>query len=220
MISCDCFLRNSNLPAFCIALSSVVCGPEQWLDNCTLPGFDDTQIQLLESGVRPHPGPVFNLSLVVQNISSFAAYSSVIFAREFDLMLCQETTLPARDWKSAYDEVHTRGHRAIFTGTDPELDCTAGVGVVFKPHIKIIQLDPVTKRMKDGQGNIRVQLLGVCLPHDVFLIIANVYGWTGGHQNKQARIRTDDLISVILAEFAQLPSGPRLFVGDLNAEHL
>ena len=181
-------------------------------------GFDDTPIRLLKSGLPPHPGPVFNLGLVVQNISSFIAYSSVLFDRFFDIMLCQETTLPVRDWKAAYDEVHSRGHKAIFSVTDPELDCTAGVGVVFKPHIKIIRRDPVTKRMADVQSNGRVQLLGVCLPHDVILVIANVYGWTGGHQNKQARLRTDDLLGTILHEFDQLPQRPKLIVGDMNAD--
>ena len=67
-------------------------------------------------------------------------------------------------------------------------------------------------------GNGRVQLLGICLPHDVVLVVANVYGWTGGHQNNLARTRTNDFMSAILHEFAHMPSGPKMIVGDLNCE--
>ena len=72
--------------------------------------------------------------------------------------------------------------------------------------------------MKDAQGNGRVQLLGVCLPHDVILVIANVYGWTGGSRNEGAAGRTSDMLEAILTEFSVLPSGPKIILGDINAD--
>eukprot|EP00973_Karenia_brevis_P038453 5303805-Karenia_brevis.AAC.1 len=72
--------------------------------------------------------------------------------------------------------------------------------------------------MKAIAGNGRVQLTSIILPHDVLLVVANVYGWTNGHTDAQARTRTDSMISMILNEFSQLPEGPRLIVGDFNAD--
>ena len=56
------------------------------------------------------------------------------------------------------------------------------------------------------------------LPHDILLVVANMCGWPGGLQNKVARTRTDDLIAAVLGEFDQMPIGPKLMVGDFNAE--
>ena len=66
--------------------------------------------------------------------------------------------------------------------------------------------------------NGRVQLIGICLPGGIVLVVANIYGWTGGHQNKHARLRTDSMIAIILQQFDHLPSGPKLLVGDFNCE--
>ena len=167
---------------------------------------------------KKHRLPFRPPTLAIQKVSSFLAYTAAIFDIPLDVMLCQETTLPCKDWQIAYDEVKARQDKAIFTNTDPELDCTGGVGVVFKHFGKIIQLEPNTKQFTDMHKTGRVQLIGIRLPGDVVLVIANVYGWMGGHQNKHARMRTDSLISAILHEFDHLPPGPKLIVGDFNCE--
>eukprot|EP00973_Karenia_brevis_P022802 3137418-Karenia_brevis.AAC.1 len=49
------------------------------------------------------------------------------------------------------------------------------------------------------------------------LLVANIYGWTNGHTDAQARARTDDMLAMIFREFSQLPQGPKLITGDINA---
>ena len=138
--------------------------------------FFDLPLELLKSGMPPHPGPACVLNLAIQNISSFMAYSAAIFDLPFDALFCQETSLPSKDWQAAYDEVKSRKHKAIFTNTDPELDSTGGLGALFKQCVKIIQLEPVTKQFASIHKNGRVQLVGICLPRDIVFVVANIYG--------------------------------------------
>eukprot|EP00973_Karenia_brevis_P089689 12398981-Karenia_brevis.AAC.1 len=56
------------------------------------------------------------------------------------------------------------------------------------------------------------------MPNNIILTVANVYGWTNGHYDESAASRTDNLLHAILEDFKQQPSGPKLIVGDLNAE--
>eukprot|EP00973_Karenia_brevis_P061011 8483536-Karenia_brevis.AAC.1 len=69
----------------------------------------------------------------------------------------------------------------------------------------------------DRSTNGRNHIIGVVLPN-FFLVVANVYGWTNGHCDSDAAARTDDLIQAILEEFDALPPGPKVLLGDLNAD--
>eukprot|EP00973_Karenia_brevis_P032648 4508159-Karenia_brevis.AAC.1 len=64
----------------------------------------------------------------------------------------------------------------------------------------------------------RVQLLGIVLPNDIVVLVANVYCWTNGHTVTTAASRTDDLFHIIFEEFSHQPPGHRIIAGDLNAD--
>ena len=38
--------------------------------------------------------------------------------------VAKKVTKNPKDWQTAYDEFKSRKHKAIFTNSDPELDCT------------------------------------------------------------------------------------------------
>ena len=50
------------------------------------------------------------------------------------------------------------------------------------------------------------------------IMLANVYGETGGHGSGDAAMITDDIISIIVDEMELHPCFPSMIVGDLNAE--
>eukprot|EP00973_Karenia_brevis_P064562 8970211-Karenia_brevis.AAC.1 len=82
----------------------------------------------------------------------------------------------------------------------------------------MIKLHPTTLAFQNIQNNGRVQLIGVVLPGDVVLVVVNIYGWTNGHTCTQASQRTDDMFDVIFQELRSLPDGPKIILGDLNAD--
>eukprot|EP00973_Karenia_brevis_P041723 5774588-Karenia_brevis.AAC.1 len=50
------------------------------------------------------------------------------------------------------------------------------------------------------------------------LVIANLYCWTNGHTDTSAAERSDDLLHAVFTEFESLPDGPKMLVGDFNAD--
>eukprot|EP00973_Karenia_brevis_P019453 2668924-Karenia_brevis.AAC.1 len=82
----------------------------------------------------------------------------------------------------------------------------------------MIKINPVTTAFKNIQHNGRVQLTGLLLPNNVLLIVANVYCWTNGHTCTAASTRSDDMLHIVVEELACHPHGPRIILGDLNAD--
>ena len=52
---------------------------------------------------------------------------------------------------------------------------------------------------------------------DTNLVIAILYGWTGGKNGNEAAARTDDLLTVVQQEFEAMDLGPKMIMGDINA---
>eukprot|EP00973_Karenia_brevis_P083147 11529387-Karenia_brevis.AAC.1 len=52
----------------------------------------------------------------------------------------------------------------------------------------------------------------------MLLVIANTYCWTNGHVDATAAARSDDLLQAIFEEFQAMPDGPKMIVGDFNAD--
>ena len=183
--------------------------------------FDDLGTQLLISGLPPHPGPqddTFDFEFLIQNVTSLAAYLPSVISRPFDACFCQEISIPWRNLSDTYAAIKSHSCKGFLTGPDPELAHTGGVGTIYRPRLKFIRLRPVTQKLQQCIDNGRVQLVALMLPHDVLLVIANVYCWTNGHQDTTAAMRSDDLLHAIFSEFDALPEGPKMLVGDLNAD--
>ena len=50
------------------------------------------------------------------------------------------------------------------------------------------------------------------------LSIYNLYGWTGGHQNKKKAARTNSMCEAVEEEIFEQPDGPTAIVEDMNAD--
>jgi hypothetical protein len=64
----------------------------------------------------------------------------------------------------------------------------------------------------------RAKIYSIELKGGIVFTVAVIYGWSGGAQHRDLAERTDDLISIILGEFAELPDGPRMICGDFNCD--
>ena len=49
------------------------------------------------------------------------------------------------------------------------------------------------------------------------LVVAILYGWTGGQKGNEAAARTDDLLTIVQQEFEAMDPGPKMIMGDINA---
>eukprot|EP00973_Karenia_brevis_P056534 7864090-Karenia_brevis.AAC.1 len=109
--------------------------------------------------------------------------------------------------------------KGLLSCSDPEYGSpVGGVAAIAHHHIKIIKLQPNTSAFKDIMYNGRVQMIGICLPGDIVLNVVNLYAWTNGHTCGEAALRTNDLVEIVLAELKTHPEGPRIILGDLNAD--
>ena len=74
---------------------------------------------------------------------------------------------------------------------------------------------PVAKPCKDHHD---VVATGRCAMHymgmgGVMLVIAVIYGWTGGNKGSPEDARTDDILTIVQMQFEALPPRPKLIVG-------
>ena len=49
------------------------------------------------------------------------------------------------------------------------------------------------------------------------LVVAILYGWTGGQKGNEAAARTDDLLTIVQQELEAMDPGPKMIMGDINA---
>ena len=49
-----------------------------------------------------------------------------------------------------------------------------------------------------------------------FVACGIVYGWTGAKKGSKDAARTDDLVTIIQAQFDAMEPGPKLIMGDLH----
>ena len=50
------------------------------------------------------------------------------------------------------------------------------------------------------------------------IMVANIYGWTGGSEHQEAAVRTHGLIQVAVDVIAEAGDPPAIIVGDFNAD--
>ena len=182
--------------------------------------WDDLDLQLLISGQPPHPGPAGSstVSLLIWNINSLSKFFPVLTSYDFDVCFAQEISTPWRMLSALYSRIRERNFKALLTGTDPETMKTGGVGAMSKGRISVTKFKPKTNRMKELVKGGRVQLIGLSLPGNIMLVVANLYLGTNGHTDPAAAYRADDLLHVVTQEFAHMPPGPRLLCGDFNCD--
>eukprot|EP00973_Karenia_brevis_P073620 10228702-Karenia_brevis.AAC.1 len=95
----------------------------------------------------------------------------------FDVQVCfcQEISVPFSELGAQHSTVRNTGYKSYLTGPDPELsNVTGGVGVIYK-DFKALKLNPQIERLAQASSNGRFQLIGLVLPGDVVLTVANLY---------------------------------------------
>ena len=64
---------------------------------------------------------------------------------------------------------------------------------------------PITHDFSSSVHNGRCQIVGIGLPDDLVLIVVNLYGWTGGHQDTTIASRTDQMLQFVFTELEAHP---------------
>ena len=72
--------------------------------------------------------------------------------------------------------------------------------------------------MKNLVNGGRVQRIGLSVPGNIMLVVANLFLWTNGDTDPSAALRSDDLLHTVTQEFHHLPPGPRLLCGNFNCD--
>ena len=92
-----------------------------------------------------------------------------------------------------------------------------GVGCAVRIPLQAVPVKMNTKRARIAyeQGRMAIYWLQ---NRGKAVIVATVYGKTGGHDDLEAAQYTDDLLDACHCEFATQPAVPKCIVGDINAE--
>ncbi len=111
-----------------------------------------------------------------------------------------------------------KGYKSHLSGFDKEKDCNVGgTGCIIRSNNKyIIQPEPKHPDLFEinNQGRVGLYVLEVC--PNTHMLVYVVYGWTDADKNEEAASRTDELLSLIVADMDMQGFGPKMIVGDLN----
>ena len=102
---------------------------------------------------------------------------------------------------------------------DPEAKHNlGGVGVMYNHCRKTIKVRPKTQNFLKATQTGRCEHYAIDIGRSNAVSFYNLYGWTGGHQNKKQASRTNKVVEAIEEEILHQPDGPACICGDLNAE--
>ena len=99
---------------------------------------------------------------------------------------------------------------------DPEQNkAAAGVGIVAVKGLRPCKLPNPTDDIKDAEATGRCAIYCLDLAGQT-LVIAVIYGWSGGTKGSREAARTDDIIAIVSRQLECLEKGPKLIAADLN----
>ena len=101
---------------------------------------------------------------------------------------------------------------------DPEhAKKSSGVGMLSHGPLRPIALQAITDDFKDAiqTGRMAAYILDVA---NATLLVVAIYGWSGGHQNEQAAVRTNDLFIIAKQELNLQTPGLHVIMGGVNGE--
>ena len=129
----------------------------------------------------------------------------------------QETCVSEKQQLAFEREAAAYGKKAICSPLDPEhIKASAGVAALAVKGIEMYPATKVTDDYRDALATGRCNIFCFDIGGQT-LVCANIYGWTGGSKGSKEAERTDDIISIVRMQFRQMPPGPKLICGDLNA---
>ena len=162
-------------------------------------------------------GPnVTKLNLEVINVSSVATNGRAIWEREAHVQLILETLVPPNA-AGTYRQQAKGYNKVLEVGPlDPEQNkAAAGVGIVAVTGLRPYKLPNPTEDMRGAEATGRCVIYCIDLA-GATLVIAVIYGWTGGTKGSPEAARTDDIIAIVRTQFQLLEPGPKLIAADLN----
>ena len=124
--------------------------------------------------------------------------------------------LQAKGMISLFEEVK---RELLFTGLDPECQKpTAGVASISRLPRRALTPRPHSEEFVRARdlGRADVVVHNYDTRHSI--PIGNIYGWTNGERDAGAAARTDALVMAVAEELGAYSHGPKLIVGDLNAD--
>ena len=206
----------------------------------------DIQTRLFESGIEHQPGPPWlplvhllpqllgncpadsttrkkapkrGFELVVGNITCLTTHLEQVSSHQADALIFQEHSCPMHEWAKVHKHMRARRKKVILGQLDPDSRHNlGGLGIATLHSRRATKVQPMTKAFTDAVATGRVDHYALDIGHDTALSIYNVYGWTGGHQNRKQAQRTDCLFAAIHDEVLQQAEGPSIIVGDINGD--
>ena len=167
------------------------------------------------SGLHPHPGPTWTMDTVEGdflleciNLTSLVANCGTLVKRECHATFFQEHLVPvalAGKWHTVFKDADMM---TLLGPTDPEHNKhSAGVGAACEePHF-LVKLAAKSDLFKAAQTLGRLDAYTMEF-HNMSVMFFVIFGWTGGHTDREAAQRTDGLFGAIEEEITLHPRCP------------
>ena len=157
------------------------------------------------------------MTIETANVTSADNHRYKILARKVNMQFNQETCLTEAQKSTLVNEARKKGKSFIGGPLDPEQTGkpSAGVGMVADQALGVYPLTKPTQHYLDAVKTGRIQIV-CCDINGQTLVVANIYGWTGGRPGTPEAERTDDLICICKVQFESMAPGPKAICGDFN----
>lgn len=154
------------------------------------------------------------------NCTSVNQNLQALLDRQSDAVCMAEVSVHSRSIPAKIREIRETKvwEDLVMTGPDPECErVTAGVGAMAKRGTKLVPAKLNTQEAAQADATGRLHIIEIH-KNRAQVLVAIAYGWTGGNDDAEAAARTDDLIAAINVEFSTQLQGPKIILGDLNAD--
>ena len=157
-------------------------------------------------------------TLTSNNISSHEKHEGHVKTLETGFHFWQEIKMNPRHIKSKTAMYREVCKSSEFGPPDGEARIlAAGVGATAQLPDKLTNVKPNVKELAIAIANGRCRITSIHIPTIGSCNVYNVYCWTGGDQEEEARQRTDDLCSLISRDMETRPGEHCILCGDVNA---
>ena len=165
-----------------------------------------------------HPESKDEMIIGFCNVSNALKYKQRLIGRRVGVtFMCEHSIMPAKmsEWYQLCKE--DKRKRLLYTVDETARKAyLGGVGVITNART-VIKLETQTEAARKAINTGRLGLFAVEISSSVAINVAVIYGKSGGAQCKKKAAITDKLVKTAEKELAKHPEGPKIIMGDLNA---
>ena len=185
------------------------------------------QMEKERQGEAEKPGPRMQrrqrdgkdyITISSNNITSLEAHKQHLLEQDEDFSFWQEIKVPNKSRKAKQEYFKKAGKVAELGPPDEEGKAIAGgLGATAKKPNRLCNVKANVDELQQIINRGRCRITSISLPSIGCCNIYNLYGWTGGDQTEEAKMRTHDMCKLVGQDIETRKGEHVIICGDINA---